>query len=196
MELAIRFEARIPHGVFSKRVQELDPALLGRIMSHAPHLLGAFGPKVRTMTAERQTALAEAWRDASERFPVHGAHLLRYLPDDDRRRLAFERFSLAARDRDGLIAPDLIAALPIELAAVEARRHVTDVTALAIDPVRRLSRIARYLPWTELETAMRRDKKTRGSMLRFVVLEDVGRPVRLEGPTDEQLHTAYAAVSG
>ncbi|MFC7488992.1 3-dehydroquinate synthase [Knoellia sp. CPCC 206453] len=50
--------------------------------------------------------------------------------------------------------------------------------------------------WAELETAMRRDKKTRGSMLRFVVLEDIARPVRLEGPTEEQLHTAYAAVSG
>jgi 3-dehydroquinate synthase len=42
---------------------------------------------------------------------------------------------------------------------------------------------------------MRRDKKTRGSLLRFVVLEDLARPVRLEGPTDDQLHAAYAAVS-
>ncbi len=49
--------------------------------------------------------------------------------------------------------------------------------------------------WAELETAMRRDKKTRGSLLRFVVLEDIARPVRLEGPTEDQLHTAYAAVS-
>ncbi|WP_353953556.1 3-dehydroquinate synthase [Knoellia sp. S7-12] len=50
--------------------------------------------------------------------------------------------------------------------------------------------------WAELETAMRRDKKTRGSLLRFVVLEDVAKPVRLEGPTEDQLRTAYAAVSG
>jgi 3-dehydroquinate synthase len=49
--------------------------------------------------------------------------------------------------------------------------------------------------WTELETAMRRDKKTRGSMLRFVVLEDVGRPVRLEGPDPTLLAAAYAEVS-
>ncbi|KGN32484.1 3-dehydroquinate synthase [Knoellia sinensis KCTC 19936] len=49
--------------------------------------------------------------------------------------------------------------------------------------------------WADLETAMRRDKKTRGSLLRFVVLEDIARPVRLEGPTPEQLHTAYNAVS-
>lgn len=48
--------------------------------------------------------------------------------------------------------------------------------------------------WPELETAMRRDKKNRGSMLRFVVLEAVAQPVRLEGPTDDQLRKAYAAV--
>ncbi|GGB68234.1 3-dehydroquinate synthase [Knoellia flava TL1] len=48
--------------------------------------------------------------------------------------------------------------------------------------------------WPELEAAMRRDKKNRGSMLRFVVLEEVAQPVRLEGPTDDQLRTAYAAV--
>ncbi len=54
-----------------------------------------------------------------------------------------------------------------------------------------------YVPgrWDELEAAMRRDKKTRGALLRFVVLEDVARPTRLEGPTPEQLQTAYAAIS-
>ena len=36
--------------------------------------------------------------------------------------------------------------------------------------------------WEDLLTAMRRDKKSRGARLRFVVLEGVGRPVRLEGP--------------
>ncbi|PRY61458.1 3-dehydroquinate synthase [Knoellia remsis] len=50
--------------------------------------------------------------------------------------------------------------------------------------------------WAELETAMRRDKKTRGSMLRFVVLEDIARPVRLEGPDEDWVRAAYAAISG
>jgi 3-dehydroquinate synthase len=49
--------------------------------------------------------------------------------------------------------------------------------------------------WAQLLTAMRRDKKTRGDLLRFVVLEDVGRPVRLEGPDPALLTAAYAAVS-
>lgn len=49
--------------------------------------------------------------------------------------------------------------------------------------------------WEELLIAMRRDKKARGSLLRFVVLEGVGRPVRLEGPSEDWLRAAYAALT-
>ena len=41
--------------------------------------------------------------------------------------------------------------------------------------------------WDDLLAAMRRDKKSRGALLRFVVLEDIGRPVRLEGPDEAWL---------
>lgn len=55
----------------------------------------------------------------------------------------------------------------------------------------------RYAPgrWEQLESAMRRDKKTRGAMLRFVVLRSIGSPTRLEGPDPALLAAAYAAVS-
>ncbi|HET8599560.1 MAG TPA: 3-dehydroquinate synthase [Segeticoccus sp.] len=49
--------------------------------------------------------------------------------------------------------------------------------------------------WPRLYDAMKRDKKTRGSLLRFVVLEDVGRPTRLEGPDPALLQAAYGEVS-
>ncbi|MDN5764334.1 MAG: 3-dehydroquinate synthase [Humibacillus sp.] len=49
--------------------------------------------------------------------------------------------------------------------------------------------------WPELLTAMRRDKKTRGSMLRFVVLAGLAEPTRLEGPSDDDLRAAYDLVS-
>jgi 3-dehydroquinate synthase len=49
--------------------------------------------------------------------------------------------------------------------------------------------------WDDLLTAMRRDKKARGAQLRFVVLEEVGRPVRLEGPDEGLLRAAYDAIS-
>ncbi len=49
--------------------------------------------------------------------------------------------------------------------------------------------------WEALLTAMRRDKKSRGSVLRFVVLDGLRRPTRLTGPSDASLRAAYALVS-
>ena len=48
--------------------------------------------------------------------------------------------------------------------------------------------------WAALRTAMGRDKKTRGSSLRFVVLEGIGAPTRLVDPDSAWLEAAYAAV--
>ena len=45
--------------------------------------------------------------------------------------------------------------------------------------------------WDALATAMQRDKKTRGSLLRFIVLEDIGAPTRLVGPDEALLRAAY-----
>ena len=42
---------------------------------------------------------------------------------------------------------------------------------------------------------MRRDKKSRGSTLRFVVLDDIAKPTRLVAPSDDHLREAYARVS-
>ena len=49
--------------------------------------------------------------------------------------------------------------------------------------------------WPKLYDAMKRDKKSRGSLLRFVVLDGLANPTRLEGPEPALLKAAYAAVS-
>ena len=49
--------------------------------------------------------------------------------------------------------------------------------------------------WEQLLAVMRRDKKSRGDLLRFVVLEGVGKPARLEGPDPTLLAAAYAEIS-
>jgi 3-dehydroquinate synthase len=41
---------------------------------------------------------------------------------------------------------------------------------------------------------MRVDKKARGSVLRFVVLDDLARPRVLADPPEEALRSAYAAM--
>ena len=42
---------------------------------------------------------------------------------------------------------------------------------------------------------MARDKKARGATLRFVILEDTEKPVRLEGPSEDLLEECYDAIS-
>ena len=46
-----------------------------------------------------------------------------------------------------------------------------------------------------LLSAMRKDKKTRGSMLRFVVIDDVAKPRILEGPDEGLLFMAYQSLA-
>jgi 3-dehydroquinate synthase len=42
---------------------------------------------------------------------------------------------------------------------------------------------------------MKRDKKTRGDLLRFVVLTGLARPIRLEGPDPALLQAAYSSLA-
>ncbi len=75
--------------------------------------------------------------------------------------------------------------LPVHVAA----RHRDLLAALGL-PVT-------YRPgvWPQLQTAMRRDKKTRGDRLRFVVLDDLARPAILDSPDPQALVAAYAEIS-
>ncbi|WP_084960524.1 3-dehydroquinate synthase [Thermoactinospora rubra] len=49
--------------------------------------------------------------------------------------------------------------------------------------------------WPELRDHMRLDKKNRGARQRFVVLDDLAKPARLEDPSEELLEAAYREVS-
>ncbi len=49
--------------------------------------------------------------------------------------------------------------------------------------------------WGHLLGTMQRDKKARGGMLRFIVLDDIGRPAVLNGPDESLLFAAYQNVA-
>ncbi|GGV78543.1 3-dehydroquinate synthase [Streptomyces griseoloalbus] len=49
--------------------------------------------------------------------------------------------------------------------------------------------------WPELLEAMKVDKKSRGDLLRFIVLDGLGKPTVLEGPDPAVLVAAYGEVS-
>ncbi|GAA1693398.1 3-dehydroquinate synthase [Microbacterium sediminicola] len=48
--------------------------------------------------------------------------------------------------------------------------------------------------WSQLLATMQRDKKARGSMLRFIVLDDIARPTVLQAPDESLLFAAYQEV--
>lgn len=50
--------------------------------------------------------------------------------------------------------------------------------------------------WPQLKASMQRDKKTRGGMLRFIVLDDIARPTVLRAPDESLLFAAYQEVAG
>jgi len=74
------------------------------------------------------------------------------------------------------------------LDAATAARHRSLLTVLGL-PVRYPADA-----WPQLHAAMRVDKKARGAILRFVVLDGLARPAILADPPDDLLRAAYRDV--
>ncbi len=72
-------------------------------------------------------------------------------------------------------------------AAVERHRRILEMLGL---PTR-----YRVGAWPQLLSTMHRDKKSRAGMLRFVVLDDVGKPAIMQAPDETLLFAAYQEVS-
>ncbi|HET7477014.1 MAG TPA: 3-dehydroquinate synthase [Dermatophilaceae bacterium] len=89
----------------------------------------------------------------------------------------------------GMVYAAELARLAGRLADPVVERHREVLTSLGLPVTYRGDR------WPALQEAMKRDKKSRGSLLRFVVLDDIARPSRLEGPDPALLQAAYASVS-
>jgi 3-dehydroquinate synthase len=67
-------------------------------------------------------------------------------------------------------------------------RHRSILTSLTLPIDYQLGR------WNTLLATMQRDKKARAGMMRFIVLDDVGKPRVLAGPEEATLFTAYQEV--
>ncbi len=82
-----------------------------------------------------------------------------------------------------------LAHLAGKLSEQDVDRHRAVLTSLGLPTT------YRGRQWPKLEDAMKRDKKSRAGLLRFVVLDRIGAPTRLEGPDPALLLAAYAAVT-
>lgn len=76
-----------------------------------------------------------------------------------------------------------------KLSEAEVDRHRTILTSLGLPTT------YRDRQWPKLEDSMKRDKKTRAGLLRFVVLDRIGSVSRIEGPDPALLLSAYDAIT-
>jgi 3-dehydroquinate synthase len=89
----------------------------------------------------------------------------------------------------GMVYAAELAALTGRLSADVVRRHRSVLAATGLPTSYAAA------AWPALRATMTIDKKSRGSTLRFVVLDGLAEPGRLEGPAEDLLEAAYAKVS-
>ena len=69
-----------------------------------------------------------------------------------------------------------------------AERHRTILDSLGLPTGYRAG------AWPQLLATMQRDKKSRGGMLRFILLDDIAKPTVLQAPDESLLFAAYQEI--
>jgi 3-dehydroquinate synthase len=178
-----------------------DPRILELLEAHADELRdwgswgesGAPSEELRVVVAElversvavKASVVGEDLKEAGLREILNYGHTLGHAIE-----LA-ERYDWrhGAAVSVGMVFAAELSRLAGKLSDDVVDRHRAILTSLGLPTTYRGDR------WEQLLSAMRRDKKTRGDLLRFVVLDDVARPTRLEGPDPTLLAAAYAEIA-
>lgn len=124
-------------------------------------------------------------REAGEREILNYGHTLAHAIERNERYLWRHGAAVSV----GMMFAAELSHLAGKLSEAEVDRHREILTSLGL-PVTYRGR-----QWPKLEDSIKRDKKTRAGLLRFVVLDRIGRASRLEGPDPALLLSAYAAIT-
>ncbi len=143
------------------------------------------GELVRRKIQVKADVVAADLRESSLREILNYGHTLGHAIERRER----YRWRHGAAISVGLVFAAELARLAGRLDDETADRHATVLGALGLP----ITYDADALP--QLMEGMRADKKTRSGVLRFVVLDGLAKPGRLEGPDPSLLAAAYSAVA-
>ncbi len=167
-----------------------DPVILERIESDPDAALDPSGPVLEELIERairvKADVVAADLRESHLREVLNYGHTLGHALE---RREGY-RWRHGAAVSVGMVFAAELARLAGRLDEVTAQRHRAVLSSIGLPT----SYAADALP--ELLEGMRNDKKTRSGVLRFVVLDGLAKPGRLEDPDPELLAAAYAAVAG
>lgn len=172
-----------------------DPVILELLESRMPAAKDPSGPVARELVERAIRVKADVVAaDLTESAAMSGGGLGREVLNYGHtlghaiERLESYRWRHGAAVSVGMVYAAELARAAGHLDDETADRHHALLSALGLPTT--------YDPaaWPRLLEAMRVDKKTRGRLLRFVILEGLARPVSLRGPSEELLAAAYARL--
>ena len=166
-----------------------DPVILDLIEANPEAVKDPKSPVLRELIeraiAVKATVVSEDLKDVGRREFLNYGHTLGHAIE------LTERYSWrhgAAVSVGMMFAAELGRSVG-RLSDAEADRHRSILDLLGLPLSYRRDR------WQALLDAMRRDKKSRGDLLRFVVLDGIGRPGILDVPDTSLLFAAYQEIA-
>ncbi|GAA4625222.1 3-dehydroquinate synthase [Actinoallomurus vinaceus] len=168
--------------IADRRILELieeDPEAAGR--PDGPHTLEL----IERAVAVKARVVSEDLKESGLREILNYGHTLGHAIE----KVEEYRFRHGDAVAIGMVYAAELARLVGRLGDADVERHRAILTAVGLP--------TSYLPdvWPALRDAMRVDKKARGARLRFVVLDGVAAPGRLEDPDEDLLVRAYERVT-
>lgn len=166
-----------------------DPAILELIESHPREELARHDSPVLREVIERAVRVkagivSEDFRESGSREILNYGHTLAHAIERNER----YQWRHGAAVSVGMVFAAELSAMLRSLDARVVDRHRSVLAKLGLPVGYRGDR------WPQLLETMRRDKKARGTILRFVLLDDVGAPVVTEVPDDAILYAAYQEI--
>ncbi len=128
--------------------------------------------------------VSEDFREAGQREILNYGHTLGHAIEHAER----YRWRHGAAVSIGMVFAAELSRLAGRLSDEAANRHRSVLESLGLPTSYRAG------AWNTLLATMQRDKKSRGGMLRFIVLDDIAKPSVLQAPDDSLLFAAYQEV--
>lgn len=146
----------------------------------------AFRRSIELAIAMKARVVSEDLREAGLREILNYGHTLGHAIEHAER----YRWRHGAAISVGMVYAAELSRLAGRLPDAAAQRHRDILGALGLPMTYRAG------AWPQLLATMQRDKKSRGGMLRFIVLDDIARPTVLQAPDESLLFAAYQEVAG
>ncbi|MEY4990343.1 MAG: hypothetical protein RIS08_569 [Actinomycetota bacterium] len=139
---------------------------------------------VKRSVAIKERVTEADFKEAGEREFLNYGHTLGHAIEHAER----YKWRHGAAISIGMVFAAELSMLSGKLSEAELERHRKVLGGLGLPLTYRADR------WDQLLATMQRDKKARSGALRFVVLDQIGKPSILSAPTPELLFTAFQAI--